>query len=1008
MINNTLTYISLFSSAGVGCYGFKQEEFECVATNEIIDRRLEIQKINKKCKFNSGYISGDIQKKETKDKISNEIKRWEKLGNNNIDVIIATPPCQGMSVANHKKNKSDLKRNSLIVESVEIINDISPRFFVFENVAAFWKTGCTLKDGTILPIGEMIERKLSNNYLISKRVINFKNYGSNSSRTRTLVIGVRKDLSDIVVPIELYPDYREEKTLFDVIGDMKSLNWGEYDDNDFFHSFREYPKRMRKWISDLKPGDGAFDNDDPNKIPHRVVNGEIIFNKDKNADKYTRQDFNKVAPCIHTRNDQLASQNTIHPIDDRVFSIRELMKMMTIPREFKWTVKSLEELNSLSIEDKKKMSKKNEMNIRQSIGEAVPTAIFRQIAKKIKKSIFKKTLKDKEIDIVIEDNKLYRIENLTKFLKENREFYSESTILRTIEMANTKRRTHSAFYTNRFIVEYIIEDLPEFEKDEITIVEPSVGAGNFLKLLYKKYECKKRVNLILIDIDEDILKILESLNHVPDNFNVSYICDDFLNYDFDKVNIDLVVGNPPFSKASGKNLEKYLKNNFNKDTKNLAEFFLEKAIKISNYVSLILPKNILNTPEFIETRKLLKENSIDYIHDFGELGFKGVLVETVNLMVDTRAKRQNTIVKSITDSTIFKQKLSYILDEKLPYWVIYRNEFFDNIFENMEFDIFDVFRDRQITTQNSTLENMQDFNEYVRVLKSRNIIDDGSEIINIDSYDSYISLDELENLSVKKFINRDDVYMTPNMTYKPRVMKKEKGYVVNGSIALLIPKNNEHLNDEQMRYFSTDEYREFYKIARNKQTRSLNIDKTSVFWFGRKMKKGVEHMIKLDFTTNNPRWGNSGILFIDIEEYSKTLGFLSNLRHYKCYGESKSKFDESISIHIEGNYIDGAWAKECRIHCYRSRDDFKKELNIFDRASSSGVGNIAFRINSNTYINHLIDEYGFNVENSGKYISTVYPQEYSDIFDLFLQKINDYSNVEIERFIKQFKYGFNL
>lgn len=41
-------------------------------------------------------------------------------------------------------------------------------------------------------------------------IINFKNYGSNSSRTRTLVIGVRKDLSDIVVPIELYPDYLTE------------------------------------------------------------------------------------------------------------------------------------------------------------------------------------------------------------------------------------------------------------------------------------------------------------------------------------------------------------------------------------------------------------------------------------------------------------------------------------------------------------------------------------------------------------------------------------------------------------------------------------------------------------------------------------------------------------------------------------------------------------------------------------------------------------------------------
>ena len=37
------TYISLFSSAGIGCYGFKMEGFECIATNEIIERRLGIQ-----------------------------------------------------------------------------------------------------------------------------------------------------------------------------------------------------------------------------------------------------------------------------------------------------------------------------------------------------------------------------------------------------------------------------------------------------------------------------------------------------------------------------------------------------------------------------------------------------------------------------------------------------------------------------------------------------------------------------------------------------------------------------------------------------------------------------------------------------------------------------------------------------------------------------------------------------------------------------------------------------
>jgi len=44
MKDKKYTYISLFSSAGVGCYGFKMENFECVATNELIERRLNVQK----------------------------------------------------------------------------------------------------------------------------------------------------------------------------------------------------------------------------------------------------------------------------------------------------------------------------------------------------------------------------------------------------------------------------------------------------------------------------------------------------------------------------------------------------------------------------------------------------------------------------------------------------------------------------------------------------------------------------------------------------------------------------------------------------------------------------------------------------------------------------------------------------------------------------------------------------------------------------------------------------
>lgn len=192
-LNNRLTYISLFSSAGVGCYGFKQENYNCVATVELIERRLNVQRYNHKCFYDSGYICGDITLDETQQRVFNELQMWRRQNRlTDLDVVIATPPCQGMSVANHKKG-DELKRNSLVVESIRMIRTMHPRFFIFENVAAFLKSICTDIDGIDKPIRDAIELDLAGDYNIAAKVLNFKDYGNPSSRTRTLVIGVRKD-----------------------------------------------------------------------------------------------------------------------------------------------------------------------------------------------------------------------------------------------------------------------------------------------------------------------------------------------------------------------------------------------------------------------------------------------------------------------------------------------------------------------------------------------------------------------------------------------------------------------------------------------------------------------------------------------------------------------------------------------------------------------------------------------------------------------------------------------
>ena len=837
---SSLTYISLFSSAGVGCYGFKMEGFCCVATNELIERRLAVQKANNKCKYESGYILGDITASAIKQRLFDEIAMWKsKESLSEIDVIIATPPCQGMSVANHKKTSHEIVRNSLIVESVAIVSEILPKVFIFENVPRFMKTLCTDTDGVDRPIAEAIERNLGSKYSICSKVVNFKDYGACSSRSRTLVIAVRRDQADFFSPIELLPRFKPEITLRECIGKMKPLHeYGEIDESDIYHNFRMYPENMRAWISELSEGQSAFDNSDEHSIPHRIVNGEVVLNQRKNGDKYRRQFWDKVGPCVHTRNDQLASQNTVHPTDDRVFSIRELMMMMAIPDNFRWVDTDFDELNAMSDTDKRSFLKKNEINIRQSLGEAVPTEVFRSIAANIKTFLGKRFFRDIEIITEINTADLTDTSSLISYIRTNPHNLGFASLCRLTELANSNRIEQEAYFTNKSLITEIAKTLPEIGSEVISIVEPSVGAGNFIPFIVKLFEHKREVRLTLVDIDKDAIEILKDLlkhTYIPQNFKIDFVCNDFLS-GFVYGHYDLVIGNPPFSKSTrGKQLEHYRTYSVNKQAVNTSAFFLEKALYSGDYVAMLMPKFVLNTPEFSATRDLLAKMRVESILDFGERGFGGVLIETIALCIKPGSKPSTTTVFSVTENEYRKVPQKYICDRKFPYWLIYRDSDFDRVYRKMQFDVFNVFRDRQLTKS-----MMDGSTSDIRVIKSRNINDDGTDFVNVDGYDAYVPYEVAKNLSVFHFIDDDNVYLTPNMTYKPRVIRKPKGVLVNGSVAILtLIEGQPPLSDEEMSFFSSDEYRCFYRTARNRQTRSLNIDANSVFFFGRKVSEEV-------------------------------------------------------------------------------------------------------------------------------------------------------------------------
>lgn len=801
---NNRTYVSLFSSAGIGCYGFKVEGFDCVVTNELLTERLNIQRANQKCINESGYIQGDITKEETKQKIFNEISKWEEQTKKGIDVVVATPPCQGMSTANYKKG-DELTRNSLVIEAIEIVKKIKPKVFVFENVAAFLKSMCVDVNEKYDTIENAINSHLGEYYNIYTNVVNFKDYGVPSSRPRTLVIGTTKNINNIS-PLNIFPMAQEPKTVSQVISDLPDLEWGEISKNDIYHGFRIYPEYMRSWISNIKEGLSAFQNDEDH-LPYKIVKGEKHPLKGAYlGNKFKRLEWHKPAACIATRNDQLASQSTIHPSQDRVLSIRELMRVMSIPDSFKWSDEKID--NNWDLEKKKSFLRKNELNIRRSIGEAVPTQIFRSIASNINQILDFVDYTKNDIDY--------------NDVKKN--FYIESFIeeKKLIDPKNT-----GSFYTSQSVVFDSLKHLSfKGVKEPIKIIEPSVGCGAFIPQIIALIG-EKEASIDVIDTNKIVLdrlkEILNYLKYNKEKIKIRFIEDDFLTHDFKDENYDLLIGNPPFFKVETKKLKEYRNKYNNQKIKNIFGFFIENALKIADQICFVIPKVFIMTPEFNDVRDKIEKMDIVSIVDYGVKYFEDVYIEIISIHCAKKGITEFTdkvLIESKFDNKVYVQPDGYIFHDKL--WILYRNEFFDTYINELEIGMFDFFRDRQIT--NKYLKNEGN----IRVLRSRNILDNAT-IMDKENYDKYI--DSVENFIAGKYLNTDSIIF-PNFTYNTRAMFLPRNSLFNGSIAILINLTDRVISQNDLDIFATEEFREYYAIVKNRSKFTINLDANSIYYLG--------------------------------------------------------------------------------------------------------------------------------------------------------------------------------
>ena len=374
--------LSLFSNVGIAELLLCKLDAEILLANELIANRA---KFYKKIYPKTLMICGDI----TKSKIKNELIK-ESI-NKKINFIMATPPCQGMSTAGKKNNHND-PRNLLITHTIDIIKKIKPMFIFFENVPGQHKTYIKIEKNKIL-IPEFLEKKLSNNYIFNEnRIFNMERYGIPQKRKRSIFLLIRKDLG---FKWEIkQPDQLKYKTLKDVIGDLPSLDPFIYDvpykkqisifpsyekklkkgrDISKWHIPPKHPYRQVMTMLNTPSGKSAFSNQNPNFRPKKI-DGSFVKGF-KNT--YKRQSWNEPGYTITTYNRTIGSQENVHPgrlykkgnkklySDPRVLTILEIMRVMTIPDNWKipsWCSESF---------------------IRQVIGEGIPPLMVYIIFKRL-------------------------------------------------------------------------------------------------------------------------------------------------------------------------------------------------------------------------------------------------------------------------------------------------------------------------------------------------------------------------------------------------------------------------------------------------------------------------------------------------------------------------------------------------------------------------------------------------------------------------------------------------
>ncbi len=329
--------IDLFCGAGGMSLGFEEAGFDVIGAIDIEENNTEIYSKN----FPDCHVwCADLSSLSGK-----EIMQEVGLPEEPIDVLFGGPPCQGFSLIGRRIPHDP--RNSLLHDFARLVVELSPRYFVVENVTGILlgdaKKNLERFDATVEEAGYKLVKPI--------QVLDALEFGVPQRRRRVFLLGYAAGARAPEYPKPLGQTVRP--SVWDAIGDLPKISEHDY----LFHS-DEYLGSLGRRPSAYSKILRGEAHDPQNKSTKHHTNGDGLggclrtlhtsetvkrFKSTKqgqteSVSRFYRLAKNGVAPTLRagTGPDQgsFMAPRPIHPFQDRCITVREAARLHSCPDWF--------------------------------------------------------------------------------------------------------------------------------------------------------------------------------------------------------------------------------------------------------------------------------------------------------------------------------------------------------------------------------------------------------------------------------------------------------------------------------------------------------------------------------------------------------------------------------------------------------------------------------------------------------------------------------------------------